>query len=400
MRRQRLATPARLASLALAAAACVIATDSGHASASPSAVPHIDHVVVVVLENHSFQQALTMPYLMSLASTGAILEDSHGVTHPSQPNYLALWAGGTFGVTGNICPPPGSPYATENLGHACEAAGVTWGAYSENLPFAGSDTCDTVGFLYARKHEPWTHFSNLTHLNERPFEDLAVAESLGTLPALSFVIPNACHDAHDCPLAVADLWLSQYVPRMLQSVGPNGIVVVTFDEDDNLSGNRIFTTFVGGPVKAGYASLYPTSHYTILRTLCDALGLAPFGLAAAESALTDIWQTEFSGVGRDRGPGGGRRENPALTWLAAPAPNPSTGAVTAAVRLAGPAHVIATVCDLAGRRVRTLAEGDLRGDISLVWDGRREDGRHAPRGVYVLRVEAGSAALERRVTRL
>src|SRR5438093_1604349 len=90
--------------------------------AAPAAL-RLDHVIVVVMENKSYHQASTAPYTASLFARGSVMTESYAITHPSQPNYLALWAGGTLGVTSNSCPAPGSPFVAENLGHACEAAG-------------------------------------------------------------------------------------------------------------------------------------------------------------------------------------------------------------------------------------------------------------------------------------
>ena len=117
-------------------------------------------------------------------SEGAVFTQSHAITHSSQPNYIALWAGSTLRVSSNSCPAPGSPFTAENLGHACEAAGLNWQAYSKNLPTAGNSICSFDGGLYTRKHDPWTHFSNLDHQNERPHADLAIDIAKGRLPNL------------------------------------------------------------------------------------------------------------------------------------------------------------------------------------------------------------------------
>jgi flagellar hook capping protein FlgD/LVIVD repeat-containing protein len=51
----------------------------------------------------------------------------------------------------------------------------------------------------------------------------------------------------------------------------------------------------------------------------------------------------------------------------------------------GPVQV--SVYDVAGRRVRGLADGILRaGDHRLHWDGHAEDGRAVPGGIYLIRV--------------
>jgi acid phosphatase len=137
---------ARLAvSLALSCALLVAAVRT---EARP--VPRLDHVIVVIMENKEYSMALSGPYTLSLAADASSFSGSYAIRHPSQPNYLALWAGSTLSVTNDNCPPFGSPYSAENLGHACEAAGLTWRAYSENLPAAGYAGCTANGSLYTR----------------------------------------------------------------------------------------------------------------------------------------------------------------------------------------------------------------------------------------------------------
>jgi acid phosphatase len=257
-------------------------------------VPRLDHIVVIVMENHSYEEARQAPFLASLIASGTSFSNCHAEMHPSQPNYLALWSGSTQGVTNDACPPPGSPFTTPNLGTACEAAGLTWKAYSEDIPSPGFTGCSSRDKLYARKHDPWTNFGNVDHMNERPFDDFARDESRGALPNVAFVIPNTCNDSHnsDCPLSRGDAWLSGHVPEMLRAVGPRGLVIVTWDEDDYTSHNRILTTFNGPLVQQAHVSNRFLDHYGMLRTITDALGLAPFGMAANVAPITDVWLSE------------------------------------------------------------------------------------------------------------
>lgn len=266
--------------------------------ARAAGVPLHNHVVVVILENKNYNVVRVLPYTASLISAGASFPKSFAVTHPSQPNYFALWAGGTLGVTNDNCPAPGSPFSAENLGHACEAAGLTWRAYSENLPSAGATGCsydgDASTGLYTRKHDPWTCFANLSHANERPYGDLAADIAAGQLPNLAYVIPNNCHNSHNsttvgCTAADADTWLSNNLPPILNALGPAGTLILTWDEDDNTSGNHILTVFAGPMVIPGYASNRFITHFTVVRTICAALGLPAFGSSAAEEPVTDVW---------------------------------------------------------------------------------------------------------------
>src|SRR5437773_12064566 len=66
-----------------------------------SALPLPDHVVLVIEENKSFKQIIdnsAAPYINSLVTRAALFTQSFAITHPSQPNYLALFSGDTHGV--------------------------------------------------------------------------------------------------------------------------------------------------------------------------------------------------------------------------------------------------------------------------------------------------------------
>src|SRR5262245_47728656 len=257
--------------------------------AAPSAPPHLDHIVVIVLENKSYDAVRALPTLASLIAEGSVFTQSYAVSHPSLPNYLALWSGSTLGVTSNFCPSLARPFTAQNLGHACEAAGLTWRAYAENLPAAGSTVCSADGSLYTRNHAPWTYFANLDHANERPYSDLALDIAAGNLPHLAFVVPNNCNNSHSCSVSQTDSWLASQVPLLRAALGPKGMLVITYDEDDNKAGNHILTLLVGEPVRAGYEVVGRIDHYGILRMLCDGLGLAPFGAAIEKPPILDVW---------------------------------------------------------------------------------------------------------------
>ena len=293
-----LATPALLWAPALSAS-----------FARAAGVPEFEHVIVVIMENKSADHATdprSCPFTAEFAKTWSYFSESYAITHPSQPNYIALWSGSLLGVSNNACPPRGAPFDAENLGQALEIAGKTWRAYSEDLPSPGSPACTARNRLYTRKHEPWTHFGNLDHQNERPYADLAKDIANKALPKLAVVVPNNCHNTHDCPLATGDGWLAEELPAMLLAVGRKGLVVLTYDEDDHSADNRILTVFAGPLVKPRNASDRRITHYTLLRTLCDGLGIEPFGEAVKEAPITDVWYP----VGAPAAPSPGARTGP------------------------------------------------------------------------------------------
>jgi phospholipase C len=267
----------------------IVCIAAAAAHAAPATPPHLDHIVVIILENRTYDQVRTLPTIASLIASGSVFTQSWAVSSPSLPNYLALWSGSTQGVSSNTCPPRAAPFTTENLGHACEAAGLTWRAYSENLPEAGSSVCTADASLYTRKHAPWTDFSNLDHANERPYSDLALDIATGSLPNLAFVVPNNCNNSHDCSALRSDSWLASQVPALLAALGPNDVLVLTYDEGDGNVDDHILTLLVGAPVRAGYEVAERIDHYGILRLLCDGLGLAPFGAAADQPPILEVW---------------------------------------------------------------------------------------------------------------
>src|SRR5947209_20566748 len=57
------------------------------------------HVVIVIEENLPTRElAPELAYLNSLLHQGANFTNSHGIDHPSQPNYLALFSGDPQGT--------------------------------------------------------------------------------------------------------------------------------------------------------------------------------------------------------------------------------------------------------------------------------------------------------------
>jgi acid phosphatase len=371
----------------LLAAACTFPSTATAAEG----VPAFDHVIVVVMENHAYNTVRVLPYTAGLIAASSSFSSSYGVTHPSQPNYLALWGASTMAVTNDVCPSPGSPYTTGNLGQACEAAGVTWKAYSEALPTAGSTVCTALTSSYTRKHDPWTDWNNLTHSNEVPYEQFALDTAAHALPALAFIVPNNCHNTHDCTPASGDTWLASVMPGWIQAAGPNGLVILTWDEDDSANGNHILTVFAGPRVKPGYVSSRAMTHYTVVRTICAAFGLTAFANAATDSAVTDVWLAPPAAV--PQAPVTALR-------LDAPAPDPSRGEVRATLHLPAAMAVDAAIYDAGGRRVRSVLSGTRSGTVAITWDGRDPSGRDAGSGVFFLRVRAGAQDMTRRLVRV
>ncbi|MEU3844258.1 alkaline phosphatase family protein [Streptomyces sp. NPDC028635] len=287
----RRARTALASATALAAAAVGLWTGLGGETAhAAGAVPSPDHVVVVVFENHAYSQVIgssSAPYLNNtLKAGGANLTQSYGETHPSQPNYFALFSGSTQGITDDSCYTPGFSSAP-NLASELLGAGKTWASYNETLPSQGSTTCSSGS--YARKHNPWFGFSNVPTSSAKTFAQFPTDYS--TLPDVSFVVPNLCSDMHDCSVSTGDTWLKNNLGAYATwAKTHNSLLVVTFDEDNKLSGNRIPTVLYGQPVTPGSSSSTTYNHYNLLRTLEDLKGLSSHaGNAGSAQDITGIW---------------------------------------------------------------------------------------------------------------
>lgn len=131
---------------------------------TPDSVPRPDHVVMVIEENHNYSEIVGSagaPYVNSLVQQGVLMTDSTAITHPSQPNYLALFSGSVQGITDDNRPAD-LPFSTPNLGAELLAAGDTFVGYAESLPTAGfdGDSYTTVAGQnqYVRRHNPWSDF--------------------------------------------------------------------------------------------------------------------------------------------------------------------------------------------------------------------------------------------------
>ncbi|WP_116214994.1 alkaline phosphatase family protein [Streptomyces olivoreticuli] len=257
-------------------------------SSAAAAVPTPDHVVVVVFENHAYDQVIgssSAPYINSLVSGGANLTASYAETHPSQPNYYALFSGDTQGITDDSCVTPGFS-DQPNLASELLSTGNTWASYNESLPAEGSTTCRSG--KYAQKHNPWFGFDNVPTSTAHTMS--AFPADFGKLPTVSFVVPNLCSDMHDCSVGTGDTWLKNNLKSYADwAKTHNSLLLITFDEDNRLSGNRIPTVLYGQSVQAGSASDATYNHYDVLRTLEDMYGTSHAGNAADAKDIAGIW---------------------------------------------------------------------------------------------------------------
>jgi phosphatidylinositol-3-phosphatase len=253
---------------------------------APSAGPHASNVVVVIMENRDYNSIIgssEAPYINgTLVPEAALMTNSHAVTHPSQPNYLALFSGSTQGITGDSCP---HVFGSVNAGEELVAAGETFEGYSESMPYDGYTGCTSDE--YARKHNPWVNFTNVPSTLNLVYKGFPRQPS-----TLTIVVPNLCNDMHDCSTQTGDTWLKNNLPPILKyDKMHNGLFILTWDEADPDSNgkNQIATLLIGPTIKPGKYD-QDVTHYSTLRTIEDIAGIPCTADACKASNFKKMWR--------------------------------------------------------------------------------------------------------------
>jgi phospholipase C len=274
---------AALAAVIVAAAAVVILLgqlEDRLPDGSTAAVPAFSHVYVLVLENKAFDAVVgsdSAPYLSGLAARYGVATNYDGLFHPSQPNYLAMVSGSRLGVEDDASHDLDAPTLFDQL----ESRGLDWRVAVENVPdgcFTGATAQggpDGPG-TYVRKHNPAISFTAIRSSAER-CEKITPLSAFDPMAAeVQFIVPNLCHDMHDCSVADGDAWLSSWVPDLLASPGwrEGGVLFITFDESSDKDAEaRVATFVIASSVPPGARSGEQHDHYALLRTIEDAFDL-------------------------------------------------------------------------------------------------------------------------------
>ncbi len=260
-------------------------------------IPSFGHVWVIVLENAGYDRIVgsaEAPFLNGLIAGGGLAQAYSGVGRPSQPNYLALFSGSTHGIADNDPHDIDAPTLADQL----EEAGRSWVEHAENVPagcFTGATASggrDGPGD-YVRKHAPAISFDAIRNDPARcaAIQDLSAFQPGATDFAL--IIPNLCHDLHDCSLDVGDAWLADVAGRILRSQAyrDDGLLVVTFDEGeaDAPGGGRIATILSSPLIQPGSTSEAPHDHYSLLRTIEESWGLGCLAEACGATTLGEFF---------------------------------------------------------------------------------------------------------------
>jgi hypothetical protein len=192
---------AMLAGLAIVAATTM---SSALAHSSQSANAQLDHVFVIMLENHSYSSVIgdpNAPFINSLATDYGLATSYYGVTHPSLPNYVAAISGSNWSINNDN---PANRFDHTNLVDQLEASHHSWAAYMEAMP-ADDKTVDNwpanSTALYASKHNPFVLFNDIRNnparmASVKPFSDFAGDLASNRVADFVWISPDQCNDMH------------------------------------------------------------------------------------------------------------------------------------------------------------------------------------------------------------
>jgi hypothetical protein len=304
-------------------AALLIAVPAGAAG-----IPRLEHVFVIIEENMNFEEVTTThaaeaPYLNALALAHVRHQSYYAITHPSLGNYTAMVSGQIPGpLEKRNCPLYSNCIrAGPTIAAQLEAKRLTWRGYFESMPHPCARPTgffDDYHYGYATRHNPFVYFDEIVrdeaYCRSRvvPYEKNFAADLKSGPPSFAFIVPDTCNDGHDAgcrsdktALAVLDAWLEKNVPPILKFVyqKPGSALIITFDEAEssdrsaccNQAGGRggghiDFVMIAPGLERSpGYLATKPANHYSLLRTLEEAFGLAPLGEAAKVAPMTELF---------------------------------------------------------------------------------------------------------------
>jgi hypothetical protein len=272
------------------------------ASNNCTAPQPIQHVLLIVFENANAADALAQPFMGGLVNNrdAAYLGNYHAITHPSEPNYIALVAGDTLGVTDDT----NHNLNASHLGDLLEAKGLSWKAYAEDYP--GNCFTGAQSRSYVRKHNPFISFTNVNTNTARCNAHIVNASQFwtdqqnGQLPAFALYIPNLQHDGHDTSVSFADNWLSSTFGSWFSSNAfwaINPLVIMTFDENEgsvassaDRTNNQVYTALFGNTVANGTISEQNYNHYSLLSLVESIFNLGNLGRNdATATPINDVW---------------------------------------------------------------------------------------------------------------
>ena len=285
---------------------------SAHANDGGAGIPNFQHVFVIMMENTGFDSLIgnqNAPFINSLAKNYGLATKYFGVTHPSQPNYIAATSGSTNGVADDN----DTTIDVTNIVDQLEAHGKTWKAYMQSLSLCpNSDPAQHAcgDQLYERKHNPFVSYADVQSSPARmanivDFSQFSMDLANNMVPNYSWISPDQCHDMHGrhdpaltndpCDfsqeqnlIAMGDAFLKSTVNQILSSQAwqdGNSTIFITWDESDFTGsgpfgfsdtsgccdavpgGGHVVTLVISNSVGSARTTDLASNHYSLLLTI-------------------------------------------------------------------------------------------------------------------------------------
>jgi acid phosphatase len=278
-----------------------------------------DKIFIIVFENENASTVMQNSYFASLAGRGVRLTNYHGVTHPSQPNYIAAIGGDFFNWADDNC----TDFAETNLVDLLEAKSISWKVFIQSLPTSPKDKLKCQGpnvpgpplpghALYFRKHNPFVSFkSNQTTKRLGKIVNAEKFDPKSPLPEFCWYGPNIANCGHTVPnsssaggslvnVNYSAVWLQSFLEPLLSNATfmAGTLVVLIYDEDYPQvdpgapeAGQPIYAVLLGNMVKPNTIQSETYTHYNLLATIEKNFGLGDLGRNDKGAATFDfLWQ--------------------------------------------------------------------------------------------------------------
>jgi phosphatidylinositol-3-phosphatase len=249
---------------------------------------YFDFSVTILMENNDLQSVLSQgSFEASNANQYTLATGYSGITHPSEPNYVALLGGSTNGITGDgVCC---FTVQASNLVDRLESAGVTWKAFAEDSISSG-----TCGFRPPRQgdHFPFIDYVDMNtparcmnFVSTGSPSDSEFVNYLNSSNPANYVwlTPNDYDNGHMPPgsLASGDAYLAALVPKILSSglfQNQRAALFIVYDEGNDVScssggSDCVYASWSGPVAKKNFSSSNAYTHYSYAHTIDDNWGL-------------------------------------------------------------------------------------------------------------------------------
>jgi phospholipase C len=314
-------------------AAMIAGSGSVSADSSRTDLKNYQHVFVIMMENTGYHLLIgnpNAPWINSAASTYGLATSYFGVTHPSQPNYIAA----TAGIQGADSD-SNETLSVGNIVDQLETHGKTWKAYMQSYSLCTDPLAAACGNqLYERKHNPFVTFADVQSSPARMANIVDLSRlntdlAAGTVPNYVWISPDQCHDMHGrggggtsdaCDfsheqglISAGDTFLSNTVGSIMSSSAwtGNSAIFIMWDEseftnsgfqlfgDDSgccdsvagQGGGHVIALVISHSNHSSATSAVSYNHYSVLRTIQDGWQLGCLGFTcdtANVPAMSDL----------------------------------------------------------------------------------------------------------------